>query len=351
MLNQTIISGLLHIGTHLDKIGKFQEAIECFDRALAAKPNFLNAIFNKGACLQQLKKYQEAIECYDKVLSFDPNYIGALNNKGLALVNLGKSQEAIEYFDKSLAIDPTFTHALFNRGKYLYSLGKRHEAIECYDKVLSFDPNYIDALQNKGLALMNLGKSQEAMDCLDKSFALDPSIGHVLYRGNLEYFFGNIPHTTPTDVERLDPKINIDVQSVKNENINEVDEKELQIYRRIVKDFLTAAGIESRKKVLINCMLNYGLKFLDTLILYNRRLLPDDSQYSRFESIVDYEYIPLFYSWIAGKNVTNRLDEGERRLIVAREIISGNELTESLGLRIPALVKFLLVNGTPRESE
>ena len=53
-----------------------------------------------------LGKYQEAIEWYDKALKIDPNNVFALNNKGLALSNLGKYEEAIEWFDKALKIDP-----------------------------------------------------------------------------------------------------------------------------------------------------------------------------------------------------------------------------------------------------
>ena len=57
-------------------------------------------MYNKGLALGNLGKYQEAIEWYDKALKIDPNYVDALNNKGIALNNLGKYQEAIEWYDK-----------------------------------------------------------------------------------------------------------------------------------------------------------------------------------------------------------------------------------------------------------
>ena len=53
---------------------------------------------NKGLALNNLGKYEEAIEWYDKALKIDPNDVNALNNKGKALYNLGKYQEAIEWY-------------------------------------------------------------------------------------------------------------------------------------------------------------------------------------------------------------------------------------------------------------
>ena len=61
---------------------------------------------NKGISLDNLGKYNEAIEYYDKALEIDPENAEALNNKGVALDDLGKYNEAIEYYDKVLEIDP-----------------------------------------------------------------------------------------------------------------------------------------------------------------------------------------------------------------------------------------------------
>jgi len=56
--------------------------------------------------LGRVDRYQEAIQCYDKALAIDPKNTGAWNNKGLALTKSGCYQEAHECFDKSLAIMP-----------------------------------------------------------------------------------------------------------------------------------------------------------------------------------------------------------------------------------------------------
>ena len=45
----------------------------------------------KGAALANLGKYDEAIALYDKALAIEPNHVEALNNKGLALDALNKN--------------------------------------------------------------------------------------------------------------------------------------------------------------------------------------------------------------------------------------------------------------------
>jgi len=39
------------------------------------------------------KNYEEAIECYDKALKVDPKNVSAWNNKGDALLNLKRYEE------------------------------------------------------------------------------------------------------------------------------------------------------------------------------------------------------------------------------------------------------------------
>jgi hypothetical protein len=56
---------------------------------LAIEPNDIDALYNKGVDLGYLGRYQEAIDYYDRVLAIDPNDIDALTNRALALDSLG----------------------------------------------------------------------------------------------------------------------------------------------------------------------------------------------------------------------------------------------------------------------
>ncbi len=103
--------GLSNKGVSLANLGKLQEAIACFDRALEINPRNAEAWNNKGVSLANLGKPEEAIACYDRALEINPRYAGAWNNKGVSLANLGKLQEAIACYDRALEINPRYAGA------------------------------------------------------------------------------------------------------------------------------------------------------------------------------------------------------------------------------------------------
>jgi curved DNA-binding protein CbpA len=89
---------------------------------------------NKGSALYFLGKYDEAIKCYDESIKIDPSNPVVWNNKGLALYYLGKFDEAIASYEHAITIDPSDADAWNSKGNSLNSLGKGDEAKKCYDK-------------------------------------------------------------------------------------------------------------------------------------------------------------------------------------------------------------------------
>ncbi len=51
-------------------------------------------------------KYEEALDCFEKILMSNPNDPEIWNKKGIALRSMGRYDEAIECFNKSLEISP-----------------------------------------------------------------------------------------------------------------------------------------------------------------------------------------------------------------------------------------------------
>jgi tetratricopeptide (TPR) repeat protein len=90
----------------------------------------------KGQTLGNLGKYDEAIKAYDKAIESDPHNLKAWNNKGIALYALNKSDEAIDAYNKSIVINPydSINQAVRNaKEKDLDKLGQPDKALKADD--------------------------------------------------------------------------------------------------------------------------------------------------------------------------------------------------------------------------
>jgi tetratricopeptide (TPR) repeat protein len=160
-------------GNTLANLGKYEDAIICYDKAIESNNNFALAYNNKGDTLVILGKYEEALNCYDKAIELDNNFALAYYGKGVTLVDLGKYEEALNCFDKAIELDSNFAPAYFNKGVTLVGLGKYEEALNCYDKAIKLDNNDASSYYIKGVILERLGKYEEAINCYDRTIGLD----------------------------------------------------------------------------------------------------------------------------------------------------------------------------------
>ena len=55
------------------KLGKYNEALDCFDRALKLNSHVSNIWLNRGIALVKMNEFEEAMDCFDRALQLDPH--------------------------------------------------------------------------------------------------------------------------------------------------------------------------------------------------------------------------------------------------------------------------------------
>ena len=168
------------VGASLRRLGKQEEAIRYFERALEIDPKCAMAWAGKGASLDSLDMISDAVRCYDRALEIDPRLSHVWNNKGISLERLNMLDQALKCYEKALEIDPKFFVAWVNKANALKKLGRADEAITCYDRALEVNPEYVPAWLGKGNILFNLGRFKEALQCFDKVLERDFKNAEVL---------------------------------------------------------------------------------------------------------------------------------------------------------------------------
>ena len=187
------------IGASNKGLGKLEEAIDAYTKALSIKPDFADALNNMGLVIQQQGKLEKAIVVYTKALSIKPDYADAYYNMGNTLKDQGKLEEAIKALNKALSIKPDFAEALNNMGNCLKEQDKLEEAVQTYAKALSVKPNYAEVYYNLGNVLKEQGKLEDAIVAYTKALSIKPDYAEVIL--NASSLTSQISDTTLIDEE------------------------------------------------------------------------------------------------------------------------------------------------------
>jgi tetratricopeptide (TPR) repeat protein len=161
-------------GNRESEVGRFKEAVLCYDKALAINPRVAGTWRDKGAALSKAGELAEAIKSYDKSLDLNPSDPVTWFDKGTTLKRMGRVKDAVECFDRAIAIDRTDPDVWVNKGLAVQELGKKDAALECFNCALKLNQKHLEALLNMGALLGESGRLQEAMQCFESVLALNP---------------------------------------------------------------------------------------------------------------------------------------------------------------------------------
>jgi tetratricopeptide (TPR) repeat protein len=78
--------------------GKFNQAIEIFNKTLEIEPHCSEAYLGLGIAYRQLNQLDKALEATQKSLEYNPKYYKAYYNLGLILEQQDKKTEALQAF-------------------------------------------------------------------------------------------------------------------------------------------------------------------------------------------------------------------------------------------------------------
>ena len=139
-----------NLGVALREQGKLEEAVDTFRRALQLQPTYAQAHNNLGiafqvqslptsagiACTenaQRRRKLNEAIQCFQRAILHRSDYVEAYNNLGTAYKAQNKLEKAMESFQQALRINPNHAEANFNRSLVMLLRGDFERGWQGYE--------------------------------------------------------------------------------------------------------------------------------------------------------------------------------------------------------------------------
>jgi Tfp pilus assembly protein PilF len=124
--------------------------------------------------LHLLGRPAEAVADFDRALAANPDYAEALNNRGRAHHALGDTAKALADFDCAVQLSPASVAALHNRGSLHLALGNLPLALADFDRALQSDPDHVATLVQRGTARKQAGDLAGALADCDCALVLLP---------------------------------------------------------------------------------------------------------------------------------------------------------------------------------
>jgi tetratricopeptide (TPR) repeat protein len=102
--------------------GQYQEALDCYTKAILLDP--IQPVFHSNAsqCLIYLKQYQKAADAASKALDLDPNHVKSLVRRSAAFQALSQLQPALADLKRASELDPTNKNLMNNLSTLLASV-------------------------------------------------------------------------------------------------------------------------------------------------------------------------------------------------------------------------------------
>jgi tetratricopeptide (TPR) repeat protein len=191
--NPALAASLCNQGTQLFIQGKFEAALDYFQKATETNPDDPYAWQGLGSCYMGLNQPDNAIAAYRQVVDTDPA-------NGAAHFMLAKYYKKLEQYQ--LAID-SLKQVIRINGKHLPArmaladtygkLDRTDEQIESLEAILEISPDHVPGLHQMAKTFGRIGRHDEALNLLLKASALAPDNAQIHFDVGLAYRSKNLP--------------------------------------------------------------------------------------------------------------------------------------------------------------
>ena len=133
----------------LERLGRVDEAVKHFERAIALVPDKWAYRFNLAHALSAAGQWDRAVAAYRQAVKLFPADYATQYNLALALYKKGDAAAAVPEFEKAIVLAPNEPSFHYSLGMTYEKLGRISDALREYRKFLEMDPMSPDAAKLK----------------------------------------------------------------------------------------------------------------------------------------------------------------------------------------------------------
>jgi tetratricopeptide (TPR) repeat protein len=164
----------LNDGEKLLKKGRYAEAIQSFDRALAGQSGLVNAYLLRGRANSALNQSEAAIRDFTSAARLDPSSGDPLVDRAGVRLQLKDYQAVVADCGEAIRRNPKLSRAYLTRGMAWREMGNLPQSLEDFDRAVELSPD-IDTYFQRATTYQLSGKHSQALADLDQVIILLPS--------------------------------------------------------------------------------------------------------------------------------------------------------------------------------
>jgi tetratricopeptide (TPR) repeat protein len=185
--------GQKEIGLVFESLGKHQEAVDAFLRALTAQPACVECWISLVGAYEALHSRAEIPRLLREASIPDANTALVIVCRAEAMRTMDYLQEALKDFDRAIALDQTIVDVWGNeRGLLLSYLGQYADALESYEQVLEKKPDDYATLYNIAIATARWKGLPDAETQIDAARSTLGGLLNTDARGSALYGLGGL---------------------------------------------------------------------------------------------------------------------------------------------------------------
>ncbi len=167
-------------GVSYTKSRQFERAIDLYQQAITANPDYAESYHELGYALFRLNRHDEAISACLKAISLRPNYADTYRNLAKCYSAKGDIDNQIHTLKVAITLTPNHPESVYQLAEALFQKENYAEATERYVRVLELNPNFDKAWYKLGLLCLKTGNIEKAQAIVDQLQSLNPNLAESL---------------------------------------------------------------------------------------------------------------------------------------------------------------------------
>jgi len=168
-------------------LGKYEEALADFHRAVELNSDDAWALALRGESYRLMGKYEEALSSLNRAIELQPDYAWALTSRGATYRLMGRYEKALADLNQAIGLNSDYAWALTHRGATYRLMGRYEEALADLNRAVELSPDYVRALAHRGATYRLMGRYEDALADFNRAIALKPDEDWYQYERALTY--------------------------------------------------------------------------------------------------------------------------------------------------------------------